>query len=588
MLRNRLVSSFVVAALIAPLAACGGGGGGSSTIPSTSSSSTSTSSPYTCPSSDTASAVASSGGSASITRRAVRKVSAAAATTNLVAVTYRLSAISNPATTIDARVASLGATKFNEFDYPKTGYATRLLHVSSTSAMASVEATLRSTAGVVSVTPSQRFAALSVSSQYLGNDPYFVGYPPGSAPAPLYQTSATGGQWDMHIVGLGDAFDYSQPSNGSGLAANANALGSTSVKLAIIDTGEDVTQPELAKANIVRTRCFITNEAGTSQSTSDYVVDEDGHGTDVTGIAVANPLNDYGFVGDAGNVSLMLYRVFPTPDDNCYTNDEAAQNDPQCSAADTDIASAIDDAVANGANVISMSLGGTEQGENTGCPTAGTDFDPTEGTAVENAIANGVIVVAAAGNGGVEGIDAPACDSGVIAVGATGYYDGVANGSNYTGTNSGVNGDSEYVASYSQYGSPNTPDSTTSWGVVAPGGDPSSTDVSGTTIDYLHWIENIWTTTPYDSNYEGNCAASTEYAEDGNCRTLIAGTSMATPHVAGAAALILSVNSSYDTARKMYQLLCSTADNIGDPRQGCGRLNVYHAMAVALGDPSPP
>jgi hypothetical protein len=38
----------------------------------------------------------------------------------------------------------------------------------------------------------------------------------------------------------------------------------------------------------------------------------------------------------------------------------------------------------------------------------------------------------------------------------------------------------------------------------------------------------------------------------------------------------------------MKQLLCQTADNISDSHQGCGRLNVYNAMAVAMHDSSPP
>jgi hypothetical protein len=38
----------------------------------------------------------------------------------------------------------------------------------------------------------------------------------------------------------------------------------------------------------------------------------------------------------------------------------------------------------------------------------------------------------------------------------------------------------------------------------------------------------------------------------------------------------------------MRQLLCQTADTINDPNQGCGRLNVYRAMATALSDPTPP
>ncbi len=493
----------------------------------------------------------------------------------VLAVVYRSSAISNPAATIDARVASLGASKISELAYPKIGMTTRLLHVAPSS-IAQVESTLRSTPGVVAVSQSRRLAPLTAPA-YLGTDPYFV----GSAPSPLYQTANTGGQWDMHVVQLEHAFGYSQ--TGASVAAGANALGSTGVKLAIIDTGEDVTHPELAKATIVHTECYITNEAGTAQSTGTYVTDGFGHGTDVTGIAVANAQNDYGFVGDAGDVSLMLYRVFPTPDDNCANPDSTAgQNDPQCGADDTDIVSAIDDAVTKGANVISMSLGGNN------CTSPGTDPDTAEGAAIANAIANNVIVVAASGNAGGEGVSAPACDTGVIAVGASAYNDGVANGTGYTGTNN------EYVASYSQYGATNVADNTSSWGLVAPGSDPSNADVSSTTPDYLHWIENIWTSTPYmsspsDTSFEGNCAASTEYDENGNCRTLIAGTSMATPHVAGAAALILSVKPSYQSPSAMFQLLCTTADPIGNANEaGCGRLNVYRAMAKALSDPSPP
>jgi hypothetical protein len=38
----------------------------------------------------------------------------------------------------------------------------------------------------------------------------------------------------------------------------------------------------------------------------------------------------------------------------------------------------------------------------------------------------------------------------------------------------------------------------------------------------------------------------------------------------------------------MKSLLCTTADDIGDGKEGCGRLNVYRAMAVALGDSKKP
>ena len=70
---------------------------------------------------------------------------------------------------------------------------------------------------------------------------------------------------------------------------------------------------------------------------------------------------------------------------------------------------------------------------------------------------------------------------------------------------------------------------------------------------------------------------------------------MATPHVAGAAALILSATggsgSPYQSPTAMKTLLCTYADDLpgsGNVEQGCGRLNVYTAMAHAVSDPSPP
>jgi len=38
----------------------------------------------------------------------------------------------------------------------------------------------------------------------------------------------------------------------------------------------------------------------------------------------------------------------------------------------------------------------------------------------------------------------------------------------------------------------------------------------------------------------------------------------------------------------MKTLLCTTADDISDGKEGCGRLNVYRAMATAVGDPKLP
>lgn len=577
----RVTRSFpALAALMLFLTACGGGGGGGSVTPiATATPTPAGETAFTCPASDTSLARARSSSTGEVHRGGRRAGTAAVSTTQLV-VTYATSAgVSNA---LDARVGMLGAKTVNEIAFSRIGRTSRVVSVSPAS-FASAQSALRAVPGVSDVSPLRRAFAQVVTTPYLGNDPYFNGS--NGVGAPLYESASVAGQWDMHVIGLEDAFAYSQANNGSGVT-NAGALGSSSVKLAIIDTGEDVTHPDLSRATIVRTRCFITDQ-NDNLSTGTFVTDGFGHGTDVTGIAAAaSTTSDYGFQGAGGTVGLMLYRVFPTPDDNCASpSSNASQNDPQCGAADVDIASGINDAIANGANVINLSLG-------LGPCVNGQDPDTIEGNAIANAIAANIIVVASSGNEGNSTVDAPACDPGVIAAGASAYNDGQPNGSGYTGANT------EYVAGYTDVGSPDDLRNAVSWGIVAPGGDPGDQSTCTTAAnavcdgDYLHWVENIWTTTPFqssqsDEDFVGQCDGG-EFNEVGNCRTLIAGTSMSSPHVAGAVALILAANPAYANPTAMKQLLCSTADDIGDPNQGCGRLNVYNAMAVAVHDPNPP
>jgi subtilisin family serine protease len=144
----------------------------------------------------------------------------------------------------------------------------------------------------------------------------------------------------------------------------------------------------------------------------------------------------------------------------------------------------------------------------------------------------------------------------VIAVGASAlegstHSEGVAGYSNWTGSSGGGSG-----GAY----------------LVAPGGDPSSDKDA----DDLHWIENIYSSTAMSP---GACSID-EAGEAGDCRILIAGTSQATPHVAGVAALILGLRPSLTPAQVAADL-CSTATNIGSSKQGCGRLNAGAALAKA-------
>jgi subtilisin family serine protease len=530
-----------------------------------------------------------------------------AASSTLLAVTYSSVTAQRSATSIARNESAVGAILVRSLTFSHTNKVMHVVSTGSVSKLVGVEAALKALPGVVSVAPTGMLRRpTTVTHPYWTNDPYFNGFtaaqnaeidplltpplpdqPSTYQVTPYVESANVPGQWDMHAIGLGNAFEYSVAGNGSGLAPNAGALGLASVKIAVIDTGEDPNHPELPASKIVYQKCFITNAAQTAQSTSDFETDPDGHGTDVSGIAAADTNNDFGFTGTGGGVVLDAYRVYPTPDDDCET--DTNPNDPQCGANTLDIASAIDDAITQGANVITMSLGG---GSCTAGGPNGGDDDPIEGAAVEEAITANVVVVAAAGNSGGPPTEAPGCDAGVLAVGATSLDDGQPDMSGHTGGTAAT--PVEYVATYTDYGTTDTPNSPASWGIVAPGGDPLS-DLDN---DELHWIENIWTTTPYtsaegDLTYTGNCVS--DYPETGtviDCRTLIAGTSMATPHVAGAAALILSATggstSIYQSPTAMRTLLCGTADNINDPNQGCGRLNVYRAMAVALHDPTPP
>jgi len=250
------------------------------------------------------------------------------------------------------------------------------------------------------------------------------------------------------------------------------------------------------------------------------------------GIATALPNNGVGFARVGWNVKLQMYKLF----------------DPSGTACTTDQAKAIYDAVANGARVINLSLGSSQGG----------GPDQAEFDAIQYAISHNVFVVAAAGNErgqGNENIDFPGAYKGVMAVGATSLSDG------NTGNPVGAK---EVVASYSNVGP--------GLGVVAPGGDPNGSSDN----DKLHWISNLYSTT-------GTPPCSTP----SNCYVLIAGTSQATPHVAGAAALLLSANPAL-TPAQLTSILNGTADDIGDVNQGHGRMNVYRALAAVTGDASPP
>ncbi len=270
--------------------------------------------------------------------------------------------------------------------------------------------------------------------------------------------------------------------------------GSAGIKIAILDMGIDQSHEDLA-GKIVQNANF---------STSNTVDDFYGHGTHVAGTAAAISDNGLGVAGTCPACSLMNVKVLT---DNGTGNW-------------ADVADGIVWATDNGADVINMSIG-----------------DTVESSVIEDAInyawANGVVVVAAAGNNGQSEPFYPASYENVIAMAAT--------------------TEDDTKAGFSQFGS---------WvDVAAPGAGILSTAPD-------HFSLLFFVPVSYGT---------------------LSGTSMASPHVAGLAGLIWSTGlcGTNDNAC-VRDRIESRAEPIAGTGQfwTYGRVNALHSV-VAGAPPSP-
>src|SRR5207302_1066769 len=101
--------------------------------------------------------------------------------------------------------------------------------------------------------------------------------------------------------------------------------------------------------------------------------------------------------------------------------------------------------------------------------------------------------------------------------------------------------------------------------VVAPSGDPDAAQQACNTIaciDFLQWTLNLFSNTAHQNH---------------GALILIVGTSQATPHVAGLAALILTKHPGLMPDQVGTFIQSSTVD-IGDPKEGHGRVDAYAAL----------
>ncbi|MFB7373012.1 S8 family serine peptidase [Streptomyces sp. NPDC056222] len=265
-------------------------------------------------------------------------------------------------------------------------------------------------------------------------------------------------------------------------------------KVAVLDTGADVEHPDL-KGRVVASENFTD---------SDSADDRQGHGTHtISTVGGSGAASDGRKKGVAPGAELLNGKVL---------NDSG-------SGATSWIIAGMEWAVAQGADVVSMSLGNAAE---TDCT------DPMSIAAEELAQNEGTLFVVAAGNTGpsLNTVSSPGCAPSVLTVGATDRDDSTA---------------------YFSSRGPTTLSHTLKPEIAAPGVGISAAAAGGRGV----------------------------YAYQA-----MSGTSMATPHVAGAAAIVKQRHPDWTAQQIKAALVSSAASSVpGDVREvGGGRLDVKAAI----------
>lgn len=270
------------------------------------------------------------------------------------------------------------------------------------------------------------------------------------------------------------------------------------VKIAVLDTGVDAGHPDLA-GKIAESESFVPDQA---------VQDGHGHGTHVAStIAGSGAAADGKRKGVAPGAELMVGKVL--------NNAGSGQS--------SWIIAGMQWAAESGADIVSMSLGGTASGPS----------DPLSETVDKLSASTGTLFVIASGNSGPreQTVGTPGIADSALTVGAVDK--------------------SDKLASFSSRG-PRLGDYAVKPEITAPGVGITAARASGTSMG-----------TPLDDNY-----------------TAANGTSMATPHVAGAAALVAQAHPDW-TGQQIKQALASTAKTNADNsvfQQGDGRVDAVRAV----------